>query len=244
MGAMSKGESMAADVGIYVILDGSGSMSGVKNDVVTGINDFIAEQQKDSAANNDRTEFTLVAFDDNVREVYDHEDISLVNPVTVSQTYLGGGTALLDAVGRTLTKAEEDQAVRNLVVIYTDGEENQSHEFTHKEVKDLYEKFSQSGNWQFIFLGAEFAEFAEAGAFVGVAAASTYNTSKANVGQTWSTLSQGANYYRNATADTITRMSDPNKGLLSTAVEDGALSINDMETAVDKTDEAKRAKTK
>lgn len=234
---------MSADVGIYVILDGSGSMSDVKNDVVNGINDFIAEQQKDSIKSNDSTEFTLVAFDSNVHDIYDHEDVSLVSPVTTSQTYYGGGTALLDAIGRTLTKAEQDQAARNLVVIYTDGHENQSHEFTHEQVKSLYDKFSQSGNWQFIFLGAEFADFAEEAAFVGVAGAQTFNSSKANVGQTWSTVSAGANYYRSATPDAVLRMSDTSKGLMNTAVEDGAFSLDGLEIAVDKVDEAKRAKT-
>lgn len=194
------------DQGIYVIIDGSGSMSGIKNDVVTGINEFIAEQQQLVAGTNDVVRFSLTAFDTNVMEIFVKEDLNLVNPVSTQETFLGGGTALLDAVGRTLTKAEEDAAVRNIVVIYTDGGENSSREFTKDQIRELFERLDKAGNWQFIFLGAEFEDFAEDAAGFGVMAGaaggkfSSMNTSKGNVAGTWATVSATTNYHRNATA--------------------------------------------
>ena len=199
-----------ADTNIYLIIDGSGSMSSVKHDVVKGINDFIDEQKVDAQKTGDATSLWLTAFDSNINNVYDGEDISLVNHVTVSDTYLGGGTALLDAIGRTLTNAEDKVAPRNLVVIYTDGQENQSTEFKHHEIKDLIDKFDKSGQWQFIYLGAEFGDFQKDVAYASVMSPSTssMNTSKASVGQTFSTVSQTANYYRSVTPERASKLSD------------------------------------
>lgn len=213
------------DQGIYVIIDGSGSMSGVKHDVVKGINDFIKEQQDDVKGTNDVVRFSLTAFDTNVMEVYVNEDIAHVNPVTVKDVFLGGGTALLDAIGRTLTTAEDDAALRNIVVIYTDGEENSSTEFSHDQISDLIKRLSDTGNWQFIYLGAEFADFQKEAAYATMAAAaggkfSSINTSKSNVGGTWAAVTNTANYHRKATADQYATLRSGDRNIIDAAIED------------------------
>lgn len=216
------------DQGIYVIIDGSGSMSGVKNDVVQGINEFIKEQQADVKGTNDVVQFSLTTFDSNVMEVYVKETLELVKPLTVKDTFLGGGTALLDAVGRTLTNAEEDGAARNLVVIYTDGQENQSREFTRDDIEKLIQKLNDAGNWQFIYLGAEFADFQNEAAFASMAAAgagkfSSFNTSKANVGGTWATVTQTANYHRNATESQYSTLRSGERDIAAAATQDAGV---------------------
>lgn len=192
-----------ADANIYVILDGSGSMGGVKLDVVKGINEFIKEQQDDAKAKGDDVLFTLTTFDSQILEVYDNEDLQIVAPVTLAQTYLGGGTALLDAIGRTLTTAEDKAAPRNIVVIYTDGAENASKEFKNADISALIEKLEKTGAWQFIYLGAEFGDFHKDTAFVALASAGgahahSINTTKGNVSGTFAAVSQTTNYLRGA----------------------------------------------
>lgn len=195
---------MAADVNIYVVIDGSGSMSGQKNDVVKGINEFIDDQKNETLAGED-VRFWLTSFDSQVMEVYQGEDITLVNPVSVKETFLGGGTALLDALGKTLTTAEDDAAPRNVVVVYTDGDENASNEFTKEQIGDLIEKLTKTGKWQFVYLGAEFADFASDRAqstLASTAMIGTYsavNTSKMHVNTTLRNVSQTVSHYRNAT---------------------------------------------
>lgn len=191
-----------ADTGIYMVIDGSGSMSDVKNEVVQGINEFIDEQKQEALNTGDSTILSLVSFDSNINEVYMGEDISLVSHVTLNDTYLGGGTALFDAIGRTLTRAENDGAKRNVVVIYTDGEENQSTEFNHKDVEKLLKKYDKTGDWQFIYLGAEFGAFqtsASYGAMASSASTSGLNTSKASTMGTFKNVSQTINHYRTLT---------------------------------------------
>jgi len=223
------------DQGIYVIIDGSGSMSGIKNDVVKGINEFIKEQQDEIQATGDTVQFSLVTFDSNVQEVYLKEDISLVKPVSTKDTFLGGGTALLDAVGRTLTTAEDDAALRNIVVIYTDGGENASREFTKDQIRELFERLDKAGNWQFIFLGAEFEDFAEDAAGYGVMAGaaagkfSSMNTSKGNVTGTWSAVSATTNYHRNASTEQYNTLRSGERDIASASKQDAGVNWDNLD---------------
>lgn len=217
---------MAADLGIYVILDGSGSMGDVKKEVVTGINEFIDEQKAESKAANDVTEFTLTSFDTNINEVYVREDVDFVNHVSIKDTFLGGGTALLDAIGRTLTSAEDDAALRNIVVIYTDGEENSSREYTKDQIEELIKRLDETGRWQFIYLGAEFAAFETAADYgsAAMASAGTYaslNTSKQKVNSTFKNLSTHTNYTRSSSAADYGSMMDSGDVLASSAAATG-----------------------
>jgi len=215
---------MSADANIYVIIDGSGSMSRVKNDVVKGINDFIVEQQNDANPGDD-IRFWLTTFDSNIMEVYQGEDIGLVNPVSVKETFLGGGTALLDAIGKTLTTAEADAALTNTVVIYTDGHENASREFSNEEIAKLIEKLTNTGAWQFVYLGAEFEDFAKDRAQGTLRASSvggTYsavNTPKTDIAGTFSRMSQTVSLRNKATVEELDEMKKT--GLLSYAQSQG-----------------------
>jgi hypothetical protein len=73
-----------------------------------------------------------------------------------------GSTALLDAVGRTISKivnvqrhsAETERAEKVLFVIITDGMENSSKEYRYDRVKEMVEREQQQYGWEFLFLGA------------------------------------------------------------------------------------------
>jgi uncharacterized protein YegL len=224
-----------ADQNIYILIDGSGSMGNVKHDVLAGINDFISEQQIDAKANGTDVKFSLTTFDSSVMEVYDGEDLSLVQPLTLGQTFLGGGTALLDAMGKVLTNAEDDAAPRNIVVVYTDGEEWDSHEFTHEQISKLIEKLTATGKWQFVYLGAEFGDFQKEAAQRVMAASATMgtysaiNTAKTNIPSTMRTLSNTVSHYRNANDEQLANIAAT--GLVSASAEDAGVDWN----AVDET---------
>lgn len=222
------------DQGIYVIIDGSGSMSGVKHDVTKGINEFIKEQQDDIKGINEVVQFSLTVFDTNVTEVYIKEDMSLVQPVTVKQTWLGGGTALLDAMGKTLANAELDGALRNIVVIYTDGEENSSYEYSADQIRDMVERLDKTGRWQFVYLGAEFEDFKTDTAYASLSAvADSMNTSKGNVDQTWAAVSNTTRYHRHADANQYNTIKSRG-GLIATAAADAGVDWDAVDEAVQK----------
>jgi Mg-chelatase subunit ChlD len=86
---------------------------------------------------------------------------------------VGGTTALLDAIGRTICKlanvqrntAEEYRAGKVLFVIITDGMENASREFSAEKVKAMIEEEKEKHGWEFIFLGANIDAVETAGHF-------------------------------------------------------------------------------
>ncbi|MDE6590980.1 MAG: hypothetical protein K2K53_11690, partial [Oscillospiraceae bacterium] len=86
---------------------------------------------------------------------------------------VGGTTALLDAIGRTIQKlvsvqkntAEEYQAEHVMFVIITDGAENSSREYSADQVKSMIEHEKEAYGWEFVFLGANIDAVETAGRF-------------------------------------------------------------------------------
>jgi Mg-chelatase subunit ChlD len=165
---------------IYFVLDRSGSMESMASDVVGGFNGFLAEQQSDGAD----ALMTLIQFDSNdSHEVLaDALPIATVPPLTRESFAPRGGTPLYDAMGRAITDAtiriekrraagEANESI--LFVTFTDGEENQSVEYSRERLFDLVKKHEQEG-WTFAYLGANQDSYAEGGR-VGLSAMNTQN---------------------------------------------------------------------
>jgi len=165
---------------IAIVLDRSGSMYSVKTDTEGGLKAFLAEQQ----AAPGETTVSLYQFDTEYEPVY--ENLPLAD-VPDYQLLPRGGTALLDAVGRTIStvgaqlaaKAEDDRPGEVIVVILTDGEENQSREFSLATVKQMITAQQESFAWRFVFLGADQDAFAAAGG-MGIARGTTLSYASAN----------------------------------------------------------------
>lgn len=143
---------------LVFILDRSGSMSGLERDTIGGYNSMLEKQQ----AEDGECVITTALFDNEYELLHDRIDIRAVKPITSKEYRVGGSTALLDAVGATITKidavqrntAEEYRAEHVMFVIITDGEENSSREFSAKQVKRMIETHKSEFGWEFIFLGA------------------------------------------------------------------------------------------
>jgi uncharacterized protein YegL len=143
---------------LVFILDRSGSMSGLESDTIGGFNAMLAKQQ----AVEGEARVTTVLFDNNYELLHDRIDIKAVSPITEKEYFVGGSTALLDAIGRTIHKignaqkntAADYRVAKVLFVIITDGEENASREYTSDKVKAQIERQKSRYGWEFIFLGA------------------------------------------------------------------------------------------
>ena len=154
---------------ITVILDRTGSMQDIRDDVVGGFNAFLAEQQTAPGP----TTFTLVQFDsqDPYEVLHAARDIAHVTPLTLEQYVPRASTPLYDAMGRgivdleaTLAKMpEDDRASKVIFVVVTDGAENASREFDRAAVMKLIEAKKAAG-WDFVFLSADMSSFDDAGA--------------------------------------------------------------------------------
>ena len=142
---------------LVFILDRSGSMNGLEGDTIGGFNGMITKQK----AEGEKVNVTTVLFDDEVEVIHDRFPIDIIEPLTESEYYVRGCTALLDAVGESIKKIdnvqkhlpEDYKAGRVIFVITTDGHENSSQEYSYPEIKRMIEAKKECG-WDFLFLGA------------------------------------------------------------------------------------------
>lgn len=143
---------------LVFILDKSGSMGGLETDTIGGYNAMLEKQQVVEG----ECRITTVLFDHTYELLHDRIDIRAVGPITEDEYFVGGSTALLDAIGRTIHKigsaqkhtAEEYRAETVLFVIITDGYENASRRYSAERVKHMIEHEKAKYGWEFIFLGA------------------------------------------------------------------------------------------
>lgn len=153
---------------IYVLLDRSGSMSSIANDVIGGYNTFIHQQRKEGSD----VRVTLVQFDTENRQDIIASGVPIDEMVDLtSSTYVPrGGTPLLDATGLLIARARTNQELRAqnslpaediVFVTITDGEENESSEYTLAKVKKLISECEKQG-WTFVFLSAALDAYGDA----------------------------------------------------------------------------------
>ena len=153
---------------IYALLDRSGSMSSIANDVIGGFNQWIKEQKK----NGPDAKVTFVQFDsqDPQHVVVAGAPISEITDLTSESFIPRGGTPLLDATGLLIGRARVEAAAREatglqkediLFISITDGEENQSSEYTLAQIKKLVKECEKFG-WTFVFLSAALDAYGDA----------------------------------------------------------------------------------
>lgn len=142
---------------LVFILDKSGSMYGLEKDTIGGFNSMLKKQKEEEG----ECILTTVLFDDGYELLHDRIDIQGGSPMTDHEYFVGGSTALLDAIGRTINKivtaqkhtAKEYQAEKVMFVIITDGHENASCEYSARQIRKMIEKEKKEYGWEFIFLG-------------------------------------------------------------------------------------------
>jgi Mg-chelatase subunit ChlD len=190
-------------VHIAVVLDRSGSMAAIADDVVGGLNAFLAEQRRVEGS----ARLTLAQFDG------DEPFVLLLDAVPVAETveiprdaYQPRGlTPLYDAAAEMISRllqrrrtlqaagsAEEDV----VVAIITDGQENASHRFGRDEVFDMIAARKAEG-WTFVFMGAnQDAYGAGGGLAVGAGSTSGWRADKPGTARAMDSLSRATSDYR------------------------------------------------
>ncbi len=151
---------------LVFILDRSGSMEGLQSDTIGGFNSLLSKQRAEMG----EAVITTVLFDDQYELLHDRINIKGVKAITPNEYYVRGTTALLDAIGKTLSKisnvynntAQEERPEKVMFVITTDGHENSSREYSSAKIKAMIEKAKESLNFEFMFLGANIDAVQEA----------------------------------------------------------------------------------
>jgi hypothetical protein len=189
------GGASAEGVHVTFLLDRSGSMQGIRDDVVGGFNSFVAEQK----AQPGRCRLTLWQFDsqglDRVRDGVDLEDLK---PMTPEEFQPRASTPLLDSIGRTVASMEATGRAdeRQVLVVLTDGLENASVEFTKEQVAGLVAAKEAKG-WTVAFLGANFDAYLEGGRIgMNRGATQTFLADSAGVGAAMASTSRAVSNHR------------------------------------------------
>lgn len=165
---------------LVFILDKSGSMAGLESDTIGGYNALLRKQQEEPG----KALVTTVLFDDDYKLLHDRINIMNIRPITEREYLVGGCTALLDAIGKTIHKIgnvqkntrEEYRADKVMFVITTDGLENASREYNYEKVKRMIERQKERYGWEFIFLGANIDAVSTAAKFgIGADRAANYH---------------------------------------------------------------------
>lgn len=137
-----------------IIVDASGSMKSKEEEVKGGLR-ILLKQIADDHRTHPELENTVCITDfsnhDDFRVLIDNAPVTEQTDFDVEQYATRGMTALYDAIGLSFRKipADTDSA---FISIFTDGEENDSKEFTAEGVKQLVEE-ARKKNWAVVFMG-------------------------------------------------------------------------------------------
>ena len=154
---------------LVMILDRSGSMSGLESDTIGGYNSMLEKQKRGKG----EVLVSTVLFDDQIEVLHDRMPLEKVKPITEKDYYVRGCTALLDAVGNAIHHIgnvhkyarEEDRPEKTIFVITTDGYENASRQYSYSKIKDMVTRQKEKYGWEFLFLGANIDAISVAGSF-------------------------------------------------------------------------------
>ncbi len=143
---------------IVFILDKSGSMSGWEADTIGGFNAAIEKQRKVDGT----CYVSTVLFSVESEVLHDRVPLQKIAPLTENDYCVGGGTALLDALGGAIHHIgnihkyarPEDVPEHTIFLITTDGMENASHRYDSDTVKKMVKRQTEKYGWEFIFLAA------------------------------------------------------------------------------------------
>lgn len=141
-----------------IIVDESGSMSIIRRQAFTGMNETLQTVRKMQEKFPDQEQsVTLVTFDtSHTTWHYDNTPAAQTKDLSWKAYNPGGGTPLYDAMGMAISKVNaqitDDDNV--LVTVITDGEENSSQEWTLKMIRTMIEKLKKQ-HWTFTLIGTD-----------------------------------------------------------------------------------------
>ena len=145
---------------VVFILDKSGSMGGQEENTIGSFNEYLEKEKK----NTYETNITTVLFSDKYSILHDRIPVKKVKKLTNKEYFVGGCTALYDALGNTIHSIETKDTDKVLFIIITDGYENASKEYNNEDIKKLIKK---NKDFEFIYVGADIDSYA-AGSQIGI----------------------------------------------------------------------------
>lgn len=144
-------------VEVVAIIDKSGSMNEYRDSAIKGFNKFIDSQKGIEGTANLTT--VLFSEPDKIKTLY-QGDLKKSPKLDASNYTPRYGTAILDALGDTVTETDErlrqilghSEFSRVVVVLLTDGKEGESNTWDTQSIEKLVKRFKRL-QWEFILIG-------------------------------------------------------------------------------------------
>jgi Mg-chelatase subunit ChlD len=210
--AAGKGVDMDANTSLHisVVLDRSGSMASIADDIVGGFNEFLARQRAEAG----EARISVAQFDseDPFELLIDGMPVREVTDLPREAYQPRGTTPLYDAIGsmigRVDAKAAGHEDEDQLMVIVTDGLENASREHDRSSIFSMITDRRRRG-WSFMFMGADQDSYAS-GAQMAMARANTASWKKDREGtrKMWKDVSRSAELQRRRSREERRRRAD------------------------------------
>lgn len=187
----------------HLIVDKSGSMMDCLDNTINGFNEQVKRISKlDKEFPNDEISVGLTTFNDAVTIHYMGANPQAVQLLDNQSYRPNGTTALLDAIGMSVSLIETEINGVNksidstmIVVVITDGYENASQLFNFEAIRNLISRLEETGKWTFAFVGStlDAVETADKMAFK---SRNSFSFNKENmVSEVWEKLSHSIESY-------------------------------------------------
>ncbi len=183
---------------IVIVLDRSGSMESIKEDMEGAFATFISEQQKIPG----ECHVSLYQFAYEMEVIYERRPLFAVPHLNLEPL---GGTALYDALGSAIERTGRRLAAlpvnerpsRVLVVLLTDGQENSSRQKTLWQIQEMIKHQTEKYSWGFIYLGSALTTKKDAQA-IGIHAVANFTANAGGVRGMATAVSNAAGAYRSS----------------------------------------------
>ena len=207
---------------IVAIIDRSGSMQGKEADTIGGINVMINEL-KDKKDKDEEILLSIKLFDHEQKILYDSININQMKPLNVNELVPRGQTALLDAIGDTLSLFIEKKISNNdafnscMIYVATDGYENASKRYSKEKIKKIISNAELNYNISMVYLGANQDAIMEA-ASIGIKfdSAINYSENTDNINSVYRSVARVASTVRkDGSAPSFTQQERDSSDILS-----------------------------
>ena len=144
---------------VAFVLDSSGSMAYVRDITISGFNEQVQTIRKKSQELNQDVKVSLVTFNTETYFKFFNAPADKLQELNREDYAPGGGTALYDALGATIdtlmrTTDLTDEDAAWLVVVFTDGAENASRQYSSDDIALRIKKLQDTKQWTFTYIGA------------------------------------------------------------------------------------------
>lgn len=152
------------DTHYLLVLDRSGSMGSCWDATIEGLNEQLGTIRGLNEKYPEQRYFlTIVAFDDQIETIIEDKPIDEVKDFDGTEFPPRGMTSLHDAMGISISNLksklenkdkDSDSISTALVVVMTDGHENNSKEYDANSLKEMIEDLDKTDAWTFSYMGA------------------------------------------------------------------------------------------